>query len=292
MNQGERSDLGQRISKITIIWNIILSAIKLIAGVIGNSGAMLADGVHSLSDIISTIAVFIALHLSKQPEDDDHPYGHEKIEPVIAKILATILFLTAVGIGYEGVQRLISGEYETPGIIALYAAILSIIVKEWMYRYTLKGAEDIDSAVLKADAWHHRSDVLSSIGTLIAIGGARLGYNILEPLASLVISGLIIKVAIDIYTQSVNQLVDYAGDQETVNQIRDDILAVDGVIEIHTLKTRVHVNKLYVDTAIAVDANLTVLEGHTIARNVHDKIESSEYQVKHCMVHVDPYLEE
>jgi cation diffusion facilitator family transporter len=290
MKQAERTRIGNRISKITIFWNLLLSFIKLLAGIIGRSSAMIADGVHSLSDIISTVAVMIGLHMAQKPEDDDHPYGHEKIEPVIAKILATILFITALGIGYDGIHRIKLDTYQTPGMVTLYTAILSIIIKEWMYRYTIKGAKKLDSSALLADAWHHRSDVFSSIGTLIAITGARFGYPILDPIASLVISLLIIKVSLEIYKQSINQLVDYAGDKDTIEQIRADISVVKGVIEINTLKTRIHANKIYVDVAIAVDGNLSVIEGHQIARKVHDKIEDNNtYKVKHCMVHVDPY---
>ncbi|PRX29917.1 cation diffusion facilitator family transporter [Orenia metallireducens] len=290
MNQRERTKAGNRISKITIFWNVMLSFLKLLAGIIGRSSAMIADGIHSLSDIISTVAVMIGLHMAQKPEDDDHPYGHEKIEPVVAKILATILFITALGIGSDGIHKIKAGTYQTPGMIALYAAILSIIIKEWMYRYTIKGAKKLDSSALLADAWHHRSDVFSSVGTLIAITGARFGYQILDPIASLIISLLIIKVSFEIYKQSINQLVDYAGDKDTIEQIRTDISTVRGVKKINTLKTRVHANKIYVDVAIAVDGKLTVTEGHQIARRVHDKIENNKtYKVKHCMVHVDPY---
>jgi len=290
MKQIERTKIGNKIGRVTIFWNIMLSFLKLLAGIIGKSNAMVADGIHSLSDIISTVAVMIGLHIAQKPEDEDHPYGHEKMEPVIAKILATILFITALGIGYEGIQKIKSGTYQTPGMIALYAAILSIIIKEWMYRYTIKGAKKLDSSALLADAWHHRSDVFSSVGTLIAIAGARLGYQILDPIASLIISLLIIKVSFEIYKQSINQLVDYAGDKNTIEQIRTDISTVNGVMRINNLKTRVHANKIYVDVAIAVDGNLSVIEGHQIARKVHDKIENNKgYKVKHCMVHVDPY---
>ncbi len=288
LNQEERIELGNRISKVTILCNLILSLCKLSAGIIGKSSAMIADGVHSLSDITSTIAVIIGLHLANEPEDEDHPYGHEKMEPIITKVLAVILFLTALGIGYGGIQKITTAKYHTPKMIAVYAAILSIVIKEWMYHYTIKGADEIDSSALKADAWHHRSDVFSSIGTLVAIIGARLGYEILDSIASLIIAMLIIKVAVEIYLEAIKQLVDYAGDQEKVDDIRADILAVEGVKGITQLKTRVHANRLYVDVAIAVNGRLSVYEGHQIAQRVHDKVEDSNYKVKGCMVHVDP----
>lgn len=289
MNGLERVRIGNKISIVTILVNIVLTSLKIFAGIISQSNAMIADAIHSLSDVISTFAVMIGLHLAGRPADEDHPYGHEKMEPVMAKILALILLVTAFGIGYSGIQRIYAGNYAAPGIIALYAALLSIVVKEWMYHYTVKGAKKIESAALMADAWHHRSDALSSVGALIGIGGARLGYRVLDPLASLLICILIIKVSVDIYLRSVNQLVDHAGDKQTIEDIRADIMGTEGVICINTLKTRVHVNKLYVDVDLAVEGTLSVTEGHIIAEKVHDKIENGHYKVKHCMVHIDPF---
>jgi cation diffusion facilitator family transporter len=289
LNGLERVKIGYNISITTILINLALSLFKLFTGIIGRSNAMIADAIHSLSDVISTFAVMIGLHLAGRPDDEDHPYGHEKMEPVVAKMLAVILLVTALGIGYSGIQRIYAGNYEAPGIIALYAAFLSIAVKEWMYHYTVKGAKKIESAALMADAWHHRSDALSSVGALIGIGGARLGYRILDPVVSLVICVLIIKVSADIYLRSVNQLVDHAGDKQTIEDIRADIMGIEGVICINTLKTRVHADKLFVDVDVAVEGTLSVTEGHIIAEKVHDKIENGNYKVKHCMVHVDPF---
>ncbi|HHT46335.1 MAG TPA: cation transporter [Firmicutes bacterium] len=285
----ERGRIGNKISVVTILLNIALSSFKLFAGIAGRSNAMIADAIHSLSDVMSTCVVMIGLHLAGKPDDEDHPYGHEKMEPIAAKILAIILFTTALGIGYSGIQRIYAGNYEPPGIIALYAALLSIVVKELMYHYTAKGAKKIESAALMADAWHHRSDAFSSAGALIGIGGARLGYRILDPLASLIICAFIIKVSVGIFMQSVNQLVDHAGDKQTIEDIRTDIMGIEGVICINKLKTRVHANKLFVDVDVAVEGTLSVTEGHLIAEKVHDKIESGGYNVKHCMVHVDPF---
>ncbi|MGI6317720.1 MAG: cation diffusion facilitator family transporter [Dethiobacteria bacterium] len=289
MNGRERTKTGHNISVVTILINLALTSLKLFAGIIGRSNAMIADAMHSLSDVISTFAVMIGLHLAGRPDDEDHPYGHEKLEPVVAKILAVILVVTALGIGYSGIQRIYAGNYEVPGKIALYGALLSIAVKEWMYYYTAKGAKKIESSALMADAWHHRSDALSSVGALIGIGGARLGYRILDPVASLIICLFIIKVSAEIYLRSVNQLVDHAGDKQTIEDIRADIMGIEGVICINKLKTRVHANKLFVDVDVAVEGTLSVTEGHNIAEKVHDKIENGNYKVKHCMVHVDPF---
>lgn len=290
MEQEERLKLGNKISRVTIVWNVILAGLKVVAGLIGNSGAMLADGIHSISDIVSTAAVMIGINIAGKPKDENHPYGHEKLEPIVAKLLAIILVLTALGIGYEGLQTIATGEYEVPATLTIYAAVLSIIVKEGMYRYVSQGAKQIDSSALLADAWHHRSDVFSSAGTLVAIIGARLGYKFFDPLAALIICGLIIKVAVDIYIQSVHQLVDHAGSEETIAEIKQKILEVTAVKAINDLKTRQHGSKLYVDVEIAVNKELSVLEGHEIAEKVHDKIEREISKVKHCMIHVEPYL--
>lgn len=290
MDNHQRYEIGRKISQNTIIGNVFLTIIKIIVGVIGRSNAMVADGIHSLSDVLSTVAVVIGLKLSKKNADEHHPYGHEKIEPIMSKLLATILFVTALSIGYNAVIAIIARDYTVPSSMAVYAAVISIIGKEWMYRYTVRGAKKIESSALLADAWHHRSDALSSVGALIGIAGAMMGYPILDPLASLVISILVAKVAFDIYWQAIKQLIDHAGDTETVERIREDILNTQGVIQIDSLKTRIHANKLYVDVELAVDGNLSLTSAHHIAEEVHQKIESNQTQVKHCMVHVNPYI--
>ncbi len=288
MNSEERFRIGIRISKITIIVNVVLSAIKLLAGIIGRSGAMIADGIHSLSDVLSTLAVMLGLKLAKQPADEDHPYGHEKMEPIMAKLLASILLITALLIGINGIKSIINGSTVIPEKISMYAAVLSIIIKEWMYRYTAGGAKKIESTTLMADAWHHRSDAFSSIGTLIGVIGARMGYPILDPIASLVICTLITKVAINIYKQAIYQLVDHCADAKTIEKIQNEIENTCGVINIDELRTRVHGNRLYVDVEICVDMDLSVCAAHEIAERVHTTIENLDNRIKHCMVHVNP----
>lgn len=288
MNCEERFRIGIKISKQTIFINIILSAIKLFAGVVGRSGAMIADAMDSFSDVLSTIAIMVGLKLAKQPADECHPYGHEKMEPIMAKILAGTLLITAFLIGFTGIKSIINGTTVIPKSVAMYAAILSIIVKEWMYRYTLKGAKKIESTALIADAWHHRSDAFSSIGTLIGIAGARMGYPILDPIASLVICIMITKVAIDIYSQAINQLVDHCADANTIQNIKNKIEETNGVINLDELKTRIHGNRLYVDVEICVDKNLSVCQAHDIAESVHNTTESLDNRIKHCTVHVNP----
>lgn len=291
MDKLERQRIVNRISIVTIVVNILLSAVKVIIGFVGRSNAMIADGIHSLSDVFSTIVAMIGIKLADKEDDENHPYGHEKIEPVMGKILANILLLTAVFMGYKGVKSIFIGDYLVPERIAIYAAVLSIIVKEWMFRYTVRAAKKIESSALLADAWHHRSDALSSIGSLIGVTGAIFGYPVLDPIASVIISIFVGKVAVDIYLQSVKALIDSAADEEMIGDIRKIILETKGVIQIDELKTRVHANKIFVDVEIAVDSNLSVSEAHRIAENVHDNIEKKLKKVKHCMVHVNPFGE-
>lgn len=288
MTHSTREQIGNRTILITVIMNIFLSLIKLLAGFIGHSTSMISDGVHSLSDVISSIGVFIGLRISQKPADIDHPYGHEKFEAVLSKILAFILFLTGLSIGYSAIETILSSSYIIPKMMTIWAALLSIGVKEWMYHYTIRQAKKIESTALAADAWHHRSDSLSSIGALIGIIGARLGFPILDPLAALVITLIILKVAIEIFVEATNQVIDKAASPELVNEIIQQIQSVNGVLAIDSLKTRVHSNRIYVDLEISVEATLSLIEAHTIAEAVHYQLEQNIHKIKHCTVHVNP----
>ena len=283
--------IATKVSFVTIVANIILSLLKFLAGLIGHSAAMLSDAVHSLSDVFSTVVVFVGVKVSAKESDANHQYGHERIECVTAIILSVFLALTGVFIGYDGIQKIFSGNIEdipTPGLIALVIAIVSIIVKEAMYHYTVSAAKKINSSAMKADAWHHRSDALSSIGSFIGIAGARLGFPIMDPIACVIICLFIIKVAFDIFRDTIYKMTDRACDEKTANEIRDVILKQDGVIAIDMLKTRLFGNKIYVDVEISADRNLRLYEAHMIAENVHAAIEKEIDNVKHCMVHVNP----
>ena len=288
MTHSTREQIGNRTILITVVMNIFLSLIKLLAGFIGHSTSMISDGVHSLSDVISSIGVFIGLRISQKPADIDHPYGHEKFEAVLSKILAFILFLTGLSIGYSAIETIVSSSYIIPKMMTIWAALLSIGVKEWMYHYTIRQAKKIESTALAADAWHHRSDSLSSIGALIGIIGARLGFPILDPLAALVITLIILKVAIEIFVEATNQVIDKAASPELVNEIIQQIKSVNGVLAIDSLKTRVHSNRIYVDLEISVEATLSLIEAHTIAEAVHYQLEQNIHKIKHCTVHVNP----
>ena len=275
---------------MSVIWNLLLSAGKLFAGIFANSGAMISDAVHSASDVFSTIIVMIGVKISGKDSDNDHPYGHERLECVAAIILATVLAATGIGIGYGAVVKIMAGDYnvEMPGILALVAAVVSIVVKELMFWYTRYYAKQIDSSALMADAWHHRSDSLSSIGALIGIIGARLGFGIMEPLASVVICIFIEKAAYDIFMDAVNKMVDKSCDDETMEKIKACAMNIPGVENIDLLRTRVFGNKIYVDMEIAADGNKTLDETHAVAERVHDAIEQEFPKVKHIMVHVNP----
>ena len=282
---------GMKVSVISIIGNVFLSIFKFISGIIGKSNAMISDSIHSLSDVLSTIVVMIGLKLASKKEDVSHPYGHERIECVASFILAIFLFITGLGIGWMGIKTIFFENYsdiKTPTLIALIAAIISIITKEAMYWYTRSVAKKIKSDALMADAWHHRSDALSSIGSLIGIGGAMMGFKLLDSIASIIICFCIIKVSYDIFMDSVDKMVDKACNSDFINKICDLVLSTNGVLNIDLIKTRLFGNKIYIDLEIAANQDLTLKEAHKIAQEVHDNIENNYEDVKHCMVHVNP----
>lgn len=282
---------AMRISFVSISMNILLSLFKLLAGVLSHSGAMISDAIHSASDVFSTIVVMIGVKISGKESDKEHPYGHERMECVAAIILATILALTGIGIGWSALVKILGGEYDqlmVPGVLALAAAVISIVVKEGMFWYTRAGAKRIDSGALMADAWHHRSDALSSVGALVGIGGARLGFAILDPIASLVICIFVEKAAFDIFRDAVNKMVDKACDDETEQKMRTCVMGQEGVMGVDLLRTRTFGNKIYVDIEICVDGDKSLREAHGVAETVHDSVEREFSKVKHIMVHVNP----
>lgn len=285
---------ANRVASVSIIGNLILSAFKLLAGIIAHSGAMISDAVHSASDVFSSIVVIIGIRISSKESDRDHPYGHERMECVAAIILATILLMTGLSIGIDAVRTIIGGNYEDlaiPGMLALVAAVISIVTKEAMFWYTKINAKRIDSSALMADAWHHRSDALSSVGALIGIAFARIGFPIMDSIASLVICLFIVKAAYDIFRDAVDKMVDHACDEETEAQIRTCAANQEGVLRIDDLRTREFGNKIYVDIEISADGNHTLWEAHDIAEQVHDQLEEQYPKVKHVMVHVNPFTE-
>ena len=287
----EYEKTATRVSWVSIIGNSALSLIKLLAGIIAHSGAMISDAVHSASDVFSTIIVMIGVKISARDADEDHPYGHERFECVAAILLSAVLAVTGLMIGRSAVLSIIERETSditVPGLPALIAAAVSIICKEAMYWYTRHYALLLESGALMASTWHHRSDALSSIGALIGIAGARMGYPVLEPIASLVICIFILKAAIDIFRDAMRRMVDRSSDSATEESIRRCVLSQDNVLGIDLLQTREFGSRIYVDLEITADADLTLRESHKIAENVHDAIEKNFPKVKHVMIHVNP----
>lgn len=283
--------IALRVSVVSVTVNLLLSVLKLAAGIIAHSGAMVSDAVHSASDVFSTFVVMIGVHMASKEADEEHPYGHERMECVAAIVLSAVLFATGLAIGYKGLDQLMGGGYKeimAPGVLALAAAVISIAVKEWMYWYTVLAAKKINSGALKADAWHHRSDAMSSVGALFGIAGARMGYPFLDCVASVVICAFVIKAAYDIFKDAVDKMLDTATDKDTVKKLQKIILDQTGVLGISKLTTRVFGSKIYVDVEIEADGDMTLRAAHEVAENVHHAIERGVSDVKHCMVHVNP----
>ncbi|MGN1139926.1 MAG: cation diffusion facilitator family transporter [Oliverpabstia sp.] len=283
--------IAKKVSIVTIIGNVLLSIVKLLAGIIAHSNAMISDAIHSASDVFSTFIVIIGIRLASKKPDKEHPYGHERLECVAAIILAVVLFITGLGIGVEALKNIIAGNKGNilvPGILALISAVISIISKEAMYWYTRHYARKIDSSALMADAWHHRSDALSSIGAFIGIAGARLGFPVMDSIASLVIFVFIAKAAFDIFMDAMDKMVDHSCDENTEKQMYDCVMKNPNVMGIDLLQTRIFGNKIYVDVEIEADASYTLQEAHTVAEEVHNNIEQNFPKVKHIMVHVNP----
>ncbi len=291
-NEAER--IAMIVSVNSIIGNLILSLGKLIAGFMAQSAAMISDGIHSASDVFGTLIVMAGVKFSNKASDEEHPYGHERLECVAAIILATILTMIALLIGYSGYEKITAdtAELVIPGQMALWAAVISIVVKEAMFWYTRNAAKKINSGALMAEAWHHRSDALSSIGAFIGILGARMGYPMLDPIASMVISVMILYAAYEVFKDAMEKMVDQSCDEETNSTMRELVLRVPGVEHVDSLQTRLFGNRIYVDVEITVLDTLSLLTAHNIAETVHAAIEANFPLVKHCMVHVNPLSED
>ncbi len=291
-NEAER--IAMVVSVNSIIGNLILSLGKLIAGFMAQSAAMISDGIHSASDVFGTLIVMAGVKFSNKASDEEHPYGHERLECVAAIILATILTMIALLIGYSGYEKISAdtADLVVPGQMALWAAVISIVVKEAMFWYTRNAAKKINSGALMAEAWHHRSDALSSIGAFIGILGARMGYPLLDPIASMVISVMILYAAYEVFKDAMEKMVDQSCDEATNATMRELVLRVPGVEHVDSLHTRLFGNRIYVDIEITVLDTLSLLEAHHIAETVHTAIEANFPLVKHCMVHVNPLSED
>lgn len=291
----KNNTMVNRLSLVGIGGNIVLSAFKLCAGILGNSGAMISDAVHSLSDVFATFIAFLGVRLSQRKADKTHPYGHERIESLASLALGCILVITGIGIGWVGVEKIFAGNYEqlaTPSALALVAAAVSIVVKEAMYWYTRHYAKILNSSAFMADAWHHRSDAFSSIGALVGIGGAMLGFPLCDPLASVVICFFILKAAYDILRDAIKNMLDTPCDAALEQKISQTLTTHEGIRGLDLLRTRQFGNRVYVDAEIAVSGDLKLRDAHSIAEAAHNKIEQEFSAVKHIMIHVNPAEEE
>ena len=286
----DEKKIVDRLSRVGIIGNVLLAAFKLFAGIFGKSGAMVSDAVHSLSDVFATLIAWIGVRLSRQAEDAEHPYGHERLECVASLLLGLILAGTGIGIGWSGIRKLFGegGSIEIPTLLPLIAAVVSIVVKEGMYQYTMHYAKALDSAAFKADAWHHRSDAISSVGSFIGIGMAKLGLPFMDPVASIIICLLILKVAFDISRDAVYKMLDTSCDNAFEQRLRTFIGTQDGVGRIDLLRTRQFGNRIYVDLEIAVKPDISLRDAHGIAERVQSAVEQEFPNVKHVMIHVNP----
>ena len=285
------SKIVRQVTAVGIAGNIVLVIFKLYAGFAGKSEAMISDAVHSLSDVFATLVAYIGVRISRKAPDELHPYGHDRFECLASMVLGLILLGTGIGIGISGVKTILAGNYnqlETPRLIALIAAIVSIAVKEGMYWYTRHYAKKINSSAFMADAWHHRSDAFSSVGSLIGIAGARMGYPVMDAIACVIICVFILKVAFDILKDAVSKLLDTSCGEQWDEKMRDFIQSLPGVERVDLLKSRKFGDKIYLDVEIAVDGNLSLTDAHEIAEHVHDMVEQEHPEIKHIMIHQNP----
>lgn len=289
-NQGdERYQATRRVTLVGAVINLLLSIGKIVIGVIGGSPALVADGIHSLSDLLTDIMVVWAAKHGSKDADDDHPYGHGRIETVFTVALGVVLLLVAAGIVYDAISRLFHPERLTdPGVLALVMAGISVVSKEILYQYTLRVAKRIRSNLLKANAWHHRTDAISSIVVIVGIGGTMAGLPYLDAIAAAVVGLMIAKIAWELGWHAVHELVDTALEAERVEAIRRVIQSVDGVNELHTLRTRRMGADALVDVHIQVDPLLSVSEGHHISERVRQKVVHEIDEVQDVLVHIDP----
>lgn len=286
-----RYEEATRVTVLSIIWNVILTIIKMTSGILGKSSSMVADALHSASDVISSLGVLIGNYISKEPNDKEHNYGHEKAETLVSFLLSILLIFVALKIASGGIKSLFNiNEVQVPTILPLLVSVISVAIKEYQYRITVKVANKINSPSLKADAWHHRSDALSSVAAFIGIGGSLLGFKALDPIATIIVALFVSKVGFDILKDSSNELMDYSIDEKYEQQILNLAKNTDGVLNIGDLKTRKHGCMAYVDLTICVNKNLSVLEGHEIANNLEISILEDLQIVKGVTVHVEPCI--
>jgi cation diffusion facilitator family transporter len=293
-----KMERNKEIYKVTMVGgvvNVILLLFKFVAGILGHSAAMVADAVHSLSDFVTDVIVIVFVHISGKPKDKSHDYGHGKYETLAMTIIGLALLAVAIGIVYGGLMKIIDWmdgqELEAPGMLALWAALLSVVLKEGVYRYSMREARKLQSQAVEANAWHHRSDALSSVGTAIGIGGAIfLGqrWTVLDPIASVVVGLFIIKVSIFLLRDGIGDLMEQSLPDEVETEILQLAASVDGVCEPHDLRTRRIGNHYAIELHILMDGNITLCEAHDKASEVEDLLRQHYGDDTHIAVHVEP----
>ena len=284
-----RFQKAKQVSIVSIVGNLALTVIKLIVGFLSGSAALVADAFHSASDLVGTVILLKGMQIAHLPPDRDHPFGHHRAETITSEILALILILTAAGIGYDGINKLMKPGLIPPESIALVAAILSIVAKEAMYRYSHKIGTEINSDAILADAWHHRSDAFSSIAAFAGILGARIGFPQLDPIAALIVAFLILKAGISIYRRAVMTLMETAPSKEVLKQLLDAVEHEQGVKNVEDLRVRRYGSKMLIDLKISVLPHLTVEEGHSVAARAKERVMAVDESIQDVLIHVNPY---
>jgi len=280
---------GTKVTIIGILSNIILSVIKLIGGIVGNSAAMVADAVHSFSDLLTDAIVLVTHKISQIPKDEDHPYGHGRAETIGTTAIGIIIIFTGIGLVYEGWNIIQSESPPIPEPIAAGMAFVSIIIKEWLFRYTYSVGKKSNSSLLLANAWHHRSDAMSSIAALVGIIGSMIGFPILDPVAAAVVAFMIIRVGYKLTLGGFRELMDTALSEKDTQNIQVVIDEISGVIKSHDLRTRKIGGEVLIDVHIQVDSDLTVTEGHEVAERVRRNLINRYQKTQDVLVHVDGY---
>lgn len=271
------------------IWtNILLFAFKILAGIAGKSQAMVADAFHTASDAFTSVGVFVGFKMAQQPPDEHHPFGHGRAESIMGKLMAIVLIGVGVGVAFRSAGALISPSAGKPGNVALAAALVSILVKEILYRKVVRTARDVGSSSLEADAWHHRSDALSSIAAVIGIVGAKAGKFYMDPMAGIIVAGFIVKAGVDAFHKAYDELMDAAPPENVKEDIILSALTVEGVREVKKVMARKTGIEMFLEITIGVDGTMTVREGHTITIRVKRAVMNKVLNVKGVMVHVEP----
>ena len=285
----ERYRASRRVTWTSVALNLVLTVAQVAIGIVGHSQALVADGVHTLSDLITDGMVLFAIQHSVKAADEEHPYGHARIETAVTLVLGIILVAVAAGIAWRAGDRVLfdPSPFTIPSVITLWIALLTLVVKEWLYIYTIRTAARYGSALLRANAWHHRSDAISSVIVFVGIAGALYGYGYLDAVAAILVAVFIAKIGVQLGWQALRELIDTGLDSDDREAIRRVIHTVSGVKALHLLRTRRMGGQAYVDVHILVDSHLSVSEGHQISEVVRQRLIQQIAPVTDVMVHID-----